>query len=361
MKQQQVRKLDFAGKTIYCGTDVHKANWSVCLIMEDRVLKRSSQPPTVEALENTLKRQYPGATYKVVYEAGFCGFSPQRQMAERGIDCIIVNPSDVPTMDKEKQQKSDPVDCGKLARCLSTGMLTPIHIPSVQQQDDRCIVRNYLQFVKDQTCCKNRITSALYFQGITPRMQDDTGRITHWSKNYTRWLKELPLATPQARKSLDLLIRSYEYTREQVLQTTRELRTLALEDRYKDQVALIRSIPGIGQISALLFLTEIGDFSRFRGIDQLCCYIGLIPNTQSSGEHDRASDLSYRGHPKLRDILIEASWKAISLDPAMTLAFSYHCKKMKKNQAIIKIAKKLLSRIRFVMMHQTPYVSSVVQ
>ncbi|HVB04619.1 MAG TPA: IS110 family transposase, partial [Chitinophagaceae bacterium] len=350
---RQINQLNFAGKTIYCGADVHKASWSICLMMDDRVLKRFSQPPMVEALEKTLKGQYPGARYEVAYEAGFCGFSPQRNMADRGIDCMVVNPSDVPTMDKEKQQKSDPVDCGKLARCLSAGMLTPLHIPSVQQQDDRCIIRNYLQFVKDQTRCKNRITSALYFQGIAPRMEDDTERASYWSKNYIRWLKHLPMATSQARKSLDLLIQSYEYTREQVLQTTRELRKLALEDRYMDQIALIRSVPGIGQIGALLFLTEIGDFNRFKGIDKLCSFIGLIPNTQSSGEHNRASDLTHRGHAKLREILIEASWKAIRLDPAMTLAFSNYTKKMKKNQAIIKIAKKLLSRINYVMKHQT--------
>ena len=186
-------------------------------------------------------------------------------------------------------------------------------------------------------------------------------RTTYWSKNYIRRLKELSMATPQARKSLDLLIQSYEYTRLKVLDTTRELHQLALEDRYKDQIALIRSVPGIGQIGALLLLTEIGDFNRFRGIDQLCCYIGLIPNTKSSGEHDRTAGLSYRGHPKLREILIEASWTAIRQDPALTLAFTNYCRKMKKNQAIIKIAKKVLSRLRFVMKHQTPYVSSVVE
>jgi len=192
MKHQQGRKLDFFGKTIYCGADVHKASWAVCLIMEDRILKRFTQPPEVGALEKMLKRQYPGANFKVAYEAGFCGFRPQRLMTELGIDCMVVNAADVPTMNKEKQQKSDPIDCGKLARCLSAGMLSPIHIPSVQQQDDRCIVRNYLQFIKDQTRCKNRITGALYFQGITPGLlQQDGERTTYWSKNYIRWVKEV--------------------------------------------------------------------------------------------------------------------------------------------------------------------------
>lgn len=358
--RSQVKQLDFTGKTIYCGIDVHKTSWKVCLLMEDRVLKRFSQPPSTEALGKTLKQQYPGATYKALYEAGFCGFYPQREMAAEGVDCIIVNPSDIPTMDKEKHQKSDTVDCSKLARCLSVGSVNGIHIPSIQQQDDRSIVRNYLQFVKDQSRCKNRITSALYFQGFTARLCDSGGKQVYWSQNYIEQLKVLPMATPQARRSLDLLIGGYENARHQVQLATRELRKLARENRYKSQIALIRSVPGIGEIGAILFLSEIGDFSRFKGTDQICSYIGLIPNTYSSGEHDSASGLTYRGHPKLRETLIEASWIAISRDPTMTLAFSNYCKRMKKNQAIIKIAKKLLARIRYVMIHQQAYVSSIV-
>lgn len=358
--KSQVKQLDFTGKTIYCGIDVHKTSWKICLLMEDRILKKFSQPANAEALANTLSKQYPGATYRASYEAGFCGFYPQRKMGDQHIDCMIVNPSDIPTMDKEKHQKSDTVDCSKLARCLSAGTVNGVYIPSIQQQDDRSIVRNYLQFVKDQTRCKNRISSALYFQGFTPRLSDNGDKQVYWSQNYIAHLKALPMATSQARRSLDLLIRGYENARNQVQLTTVELRKLAREDRYKSQVTLIRSVPGIGEIGAILFLTEIGDFGRFKGTDQICSYIGLIPNTYSSGEHDRASDLTYRGHPKLREILIEASWKAIGLDPALTLAFSDYCKRMKKNQAIIKIAKKLLVRIRYVMIHQQAYVSSVV-
>ncbi|MGH7238711.1 MAG: IS110 family transposase, partial [Candidatus Saccharimonadales bacterium] len=242
-----------------------------------------------------------------------------------------------------------------------TGSVNGIHIPSVQQQDDRSIVRNYLQFIKDQTRCKNRISGALFFQDCARELSGDEHKQVYWSKNYIKQLKALPMATPQARRSLDLLIGAYENVRDQVRLATVELRKLAREDRYKSQVALIGSVPGIGEIGAILFLTEIGDFNRFNGTDQICSYVGLIPNTHSSGEHNRVSGLTYRGHPKLREILIEASWKAISLDPAMTIAFSDYCKRMKKNQAIIKIAKKLLVRIRYVMIHQQPYVSSVVE
>ena len=80
-----------------------------------------------------------------------------------------------------------------------------------------------------------------------------------------------------------------------------------------------------------------------------------------SGDRENVLGLTNRAGHQLREKLIEASWTAIRLDPAMTLAFNEYCKRMKKNKAIIKIAKKLLNRIRFVMKNQTEYVTAVVK
>lgn len=177
---------------------------------------------------------------------------------------------------------------------------------------------------------------------MTPHLEDENNKV-YWSKNYIRQLKAVPMASKEARISLDLLIRNFEDTRSLVLEATRSMRKLAREQRYASQIKLIRSVPGIGEIGALLFLTEIGDFTRFNGIDRLASYIGLIPNTKSSGQHDKVGHITHRSNKHLKEVLIEASWKAIALDPAMTLYFSNYCKTMKKNKAIIKIAKKLLA------------------
>lgn len=354
---KQVKQLDFSGQNIYCGIDVHKKSWAVCLRNEEMELKRFSQPPSVEALASFLTVNYPSANYKAAYEAGYFGFSYQRDFSSKGISCIVVNPSDIPTMDKEKQQKTDTRDCRKISKCLSTGMMNGVYVPTVQQQDDRCILRNYQQFVGDQTRCKNRIKSWLSFQGIIAPQEVER----YWSRNYINWLKQVPLATPQARTSLDLLIKSLEESRGQVLTALRVLRQLGGSDRYRDQLKLIRSVPGVGELTALLLLTEIGDVGRFGRFDQLCSFIGLIPQMHCSGEQTQGSRLTSRGHPRLRHALIETSWKAVSLDPALTMAFCQYCKRMKKNQAIIKIARKLLNRIYFVMKHQKSYVPGVVE
>jgi hypothetical protein len=72
-------------------------------------------------------------------------------------------------------------------------------------------------------------------------------------------------------------------------------------------------------------------------------------------------ELTRRGHPMLKTALIECSWRAIKDDPALTKAFLDYCKRMKKNKAIVKICRKLASRIRFVLKNQVPYKKHLVE
>jgi transposase len=353
---KQGTQLDFSGQKIFVGIDVHKKSWAVCLRSEHMELRTFSQNPSANELSDHLKRNYPSAIYQAVYEAGFCGFKYQREFTEAGVNCIVVHPADVPTTDKEKQRKSDTVDCRKLAKTLSEGALEGIFIPGIEQQDDRGIIRFYQQAIKDQTRYKNRIWGWLNYQSIP--VSKDTGE--YWSNNFITMLKELPL-TPSARINLDLLIQGYSQTRMMVLSATKQVRVLSKQDRLVKQIELIRSIPGMGEITALLFATEIGDIGRFKQFDELCAYIGLVPKVYGSGDKEAVLGLTNRAHHQLREKLIEASWVAIRLDPAMTLAFNEYCKRMKKNRAIIKIAKKLLNRVRYVLKNQQRYVTAVVK
>jgi len=354
---KQGRQLDFSGQNIFVGMDVHKNSWKVCIRTQEMELKTFSQQPSVKTLTNHLTAHYPSATYKLVYEAGFCGFGYQREFAAAGIDCIIVHPADVPTSDKEKRRKSDTVDCRKLSKALSAGELTGIFVPGVEQQDDRGVIRFYQQMVKDQTRFKNRIRGWLAFQGVL--IPDDVV-YKHWSNNFIEWLKNLSL-TPSARTNLDMLIQGYLQMRGMVLTATNQVRILSREPRHVKNIKLIRSIPGIGEIAALLIITEIGDITRFKTLDSLCDYIGFVPQVHGSGDKQTVLGLTHRGHHQLREKIIEACWIAVRRDPALTMTFTDYCKRMKKNKAIIKIARKMLNRIRCVLINKTEYVMAVVK
>jgi hypothetical protein len=104
--QAQNYELNFIGHNIYVGMDVHLKSWTVTIRTEHLEYKRFTQPPDAKALYNYLTRNFSGATYYSVYEAGFCGFSVHRQLEAFGICNIVVNAADVPTKQKEKVEKT---------------------------------------------------------------------------------------------------------------------------------------------------------------------------------------------------------------------------------------------------------------
>ena len=106
-------------------------------------------------------------------------------------------------------------------------------------------------------------------------------------------------------------------------------------------------------------LVQLGDIERFRSLDHLCNYVGLVPTMQGSGEKMVTGKMTRRGRRELKIILIEAAWVAVRKDPALMLRFDTLSSRMPKNKAIIRIAKNLLSRARHVIRHGNEYVTGV--
>jgi len=358
MRTVQSNTLDFRGQNIYVGIDVHLKSWSVTVLSENAVLKKFSQDPQPEALYKFLVSNYPGASYRSVYESGFCGFWIHHRLTALGIANIVVNPADVPTMSREKLRKTDAVDSGKLARGLRAGELRGIYTPDNVSLEIRSLTRLKDSITKDTTRQKNRIKGHLHFLGIDipPEFADDS----RWSKRFIVWLSEVRMLTPYGRYVLDAHLDHLLKLRKKKLEMMRELRMLYRTERFAEPLRLIMTVPGVGQLTGMVFLSEIDDISRFENARQLAAFIGMIPMCRSSGEKDGTGDITIRGHSSMRWTLIQAAWKAVRQDPAMTLFYEDCCKRMHGNKAIVKVARKLVNRIYFVMKRKTEYVNSVV-
>ena len=133
--------LDWLGQHVFVGLDVHKNSWMVAIVTEQMDFKTFTQPPSAKHLVSYLHRNFPHATYHCVYEAGYCGYWIHDQLRAYGIDCIVINPADVPTSDKEKKHKTNKVDARKLARSLRNGDLQALYVPSRAALEDRTLVR----------------------------------------------------------------------------------------------------------------------------------------------------------------------------------------------------------------------------
>lgn len=357
----EITKDSFKGQSFYVGIDCHKKSWKVTILGERYEHKTFSQNPDSKLLASYLSRNFPGGSYHAVYEAGFSGFSSCRDLRQMGVNCMVIHPADVPTTQKEKEQKTDKADSRKLARCLRSKELEAIDIPDVELEADRALVRQRFRQVKDVSRTKNRIKSLLFQFGIEIPERFTSYQTRHWSKVYINWLKDLELEQGSLRQVVDNYLQIGETQRRELMSLEKQLRALSQTKRYKENYELLLSIPGVGIKTAMTFLTQIGDIRRFSRLDDLCNYVGLVPRMQGSGDKMQAGKMTRRGRKELKIMLIEASWEAVRKDPALMLKFNELTKRMNKNKAIIRIARKILSRMRFVLMNRQPYELGVVQ
>jgi transposase len=325
------------------------------MMVNDMFHKTFRQDPHTALLVKYLHRNFPGARYHCVYEAGYCGFWIHDQLQESGIDCMVINPADVPTTDKEKRTKTNAVDARKLVRSLRNGELRPIYVPQQRAREDRSLMRTRRSVVSKQTRCKNQIKALVSFYGI-PLPEDLTER--YWSRRYIAWLGQLQFQSASGTHALHILLKELMHYRESLLALTRTIRQLATTEPYARHVRHLVGIPGISTLTAMILLTELVELARFRSLDHLASYVGLVPGEDSSGDERTITGITERKNPYLRWILIECAWVAVQKEPALMQAFAQLTRRMTKNRAIIRIARKLLNRIRFVLKNGQPYVSS---
>ena len=185
---------------------------------------------------------------------------------------------------------------------------------------------------------------------------------SNWSKNFLQWLSAIKFEYASSRTTLDYMIREAELLRKELLSISNDIRKLMRSKEYKKLYYLLRTITGIGPLTAALLITEIGDMKRFASFYQLNSFIGLLPSEHSSGERELKGRLTIRRHRQLRSDLIECAWTAKRTDPALSLFYSEQLKRGKEPKLIIvKIARKLLSRIRYVWLNEKPYERGVLK
>ena len=358
--QAQRNEINFEGQNIYAGIDVHRKSWTVCIMTEDIEYKKFMQPPNGKALHSYLTRNFPCATYHSAYESGFSGFWAHRQLEDLGIHSMVTNAADVPTKQKERMQKDDLRDSRKIALSLRSRQLDAIYVPLVATQEDRYLLRVRSSLVRDMTKNKNRIKATLYYFGI-PYPERFENKSSHWSKNFLLWLKEVQFSQTSGRQALDNLIRAVEDQRKLLLSVTRQIKQLAETEKYASDVKLLKTVPGIGLVMAMHFLTEIEDINRFKNTDHFASYVGIVPDCHDSGEVKKNGKISFRGQPLLKKGIVESSWTAIRNDRALARAYKTYISRMDGNKAIIRIARKLLNRIYFVLKNKKEYVVNVVK
>ena len=202
--EKTVTKLDYSGQNIYIGLDTHLKSWKTTIRVGDTFYKTFSQDPKAEVLSNYLQEHFPGGNYYSAYEASFSGFKAHRELTKLGINNMVVNPADIPTTDKDRKQKEDARDSRKIAEQLAASSLVGIHIPNIEIEGDRALIRFRKTLTKEIARNKIRVKSFLYYHGID--IPACFTRYSCWSRRFITWLEDLELPSQSAKSTLNTIV-----------------------------------------------------------------------------------------------------------------------------------------------------------
>lgn len=136
---------------------------------------------------------------------------------------------------------------------------------------------------------------------------------------------------------------------------------LAANDRIRQDVAYLKSIPGVGRITALTILGELGDLRRFNRSRQVSALSGLSPSNHQSGTSKDYSHIDRNGNPELRSVLYMASMAACCRARDNQLARTYQHllqEDKEEKQALVAVARKILVVARALLINEQPYIDN---
>ena len=311
-----VSKRSSEGKTIEffddemvdVGIDTHKKFFDVTLWSERRgaVVKRWTQPADVSITLKSLEA-FAGRIRRVVYEAGPCGYALARALRQTGYTAEVIAPSRTPRSPGQ-QAKSDRLDSRQLAMWSAKNLLQPVQVPSEEEEADRQVFRLREQMVRKQRRTKQQIKSFLLMHGLA-----QPEGLAHWTNNSIEALRQLSLRA-QLRLALDCLLDDLAHFQAQVARASQALYALARAKRHSRNVHAMKTVPGVGPITAMAVRTELLAPERFDSGQQVAAMVGLAPWSSQSGQTRKDGPLIKGGNARLRTLLIEAAWRWVAQD-----------------------------------------------
>jgi transposase len=256
----------------------------------------------------------------LAYEASGQGFGLYDRLRDAGIECYVLAPTHLPHTTHRRKNKTDDKDAEMLLDevrgfVLAGRKLPAVWVPDPQTRDDREAVRMRLELGDQRTRIKNQIRNLAKRCSLAfPAWFTKSGL---WSRRSLKWLRDLAEGAIQflaegARATLRSLIELYEALSRELQELDRAILRLARSPRYARAFRKLKLMPGVGTLTAMVFLTEIGNLERFANRRQWAAYLGLAPAAHESGaQDDRKGHITRQGSARVRHVLCQAAWAAV--------------------------------------------------
>ncbi len=329
-----------AGSDVWIAIDISRTKLVYCLRWDGGEQRRLSTPMGLEHVR-ALVEQYRDCRLHVAYEACGFGYEIAWWLQEQGVSTTVIAPSRVERA-PGLSVKTDRLDAGKMARKLEKGELKAIYVPPRTLHEHRAFGRTYAQCVKERKRAQVRIRALMQEHSRLGPLP-----VQGWEA-YSQWLLRQQLPQPiEMSVKAHLLLRAL--ADQQARRMRAQLAVLAASEPYKGLVTQLCKQSGVGSLSAIRLVVELGDIDRFVTKGSLPHYLGLTPSEYSSGVGvNRRGHIMKCGPGSLRATVLQCAWAAVrrGTDSELIAVFERLSPRIGRKRAIVAVARCLAIKLR---------------
>ncbi len=364
-----------------CGLDVHKKTVAACLITSTAGAEpvkeiRTFGTMTADLLALADWLQEAGCTHVAMESTGVY-WRPVYNLLEGQFEFLVVNAQPmkaVPGRNTEVQ------DAAWIAELLRHGLLRGSFIPSKPQRQLRELTRYRSTLVQDRARALNRLQAVLEDANLKlASVVTDINGVSAQAmleailagQRDVEVLADLARGRLRAKRDQLKVALEGRVTAPHSFVMTEHLSTLAYLDEAiervsgeidqrltadQEAIALLDTIPGVGQRAAEILIAEIGtDMSRFPSAKHLASWAGMCPGNHESGGK-RLSGKTRKGNRWLRQVLVEIAHVA-SKTKYTYLAAQYKriAARRGKKRALIAVGHTILTIVYMMLTRKQPY------
>jgi transposase len=290
--------------TKYVGLDVSKDKIAVAVADEGRdaprywgVIRNDSS-----SIRKLLSQLGDPEHLNICYEAGPTGYGIYRFLTSIGYQCMVVAPSLIPNRPGDRV-KTDRRDAIRLAQLLRAGELTPVYVPTEEDEALRDLIRAREDVKEDILRAKHRLTKFLLRHDIHPPQG-----VRKWTKRYREWIEKLTFTNNSQRIVFQEYLHHLDELNQRMDRLENEIHQQATNGPHAPLIQSLQTLRGVAEITATGIVAEVGAFSRFPSARHFMSYAGLVPSEYSSGQTRRQGALTKTGNSHLRRLVVEAAW-----------------------------------------------------
>lgn len=331
---------------LYAGCDLHKQTISICVLDQSRsVVQRKkfpcNDPDAIRQFFASLGEFQAVVEATASYEWFLQLLDP---LAQR---LLLAHPKKLRLI-AESTRKSDRLDAQVLAELLVCDLIPTAYRPTPRQREHRTLVRHRDRVQRHLTSVKNRLRRILAnYNADIPSLFTIQG---------LQYLAQFPFSSAD-RFAVDQITEELLFGRRQLQAAEQRIRQFITDSPMAEQETreLLRSIPGVGFVTAEVVLAEIADIHRFSSHKQLAAYAGLSPGQRESAGKTRDLHLEKNGSGLLRWILVESAWRLVRYSPRWKGIYERLKARVRARKAIVAVARRLLTMIAAVLRSGRPF------